>query len=348
MHNTYHSLIGSAAKIVNLPSPLPILSYSPVVLTDSTRTQPLQLRVTFPPLPPSTSETTAPLPIILLSHGQGRSNSLSSLEGYAPLAEFWAAHGFAVLQPTHLSSRFLGLTPTSPGQELFWQERAKDMTRILDNLDFIEDSVPGLGLGSRGGEGGRRLNRDRVAVAGHSAGAWTASMLLGASNTDPRDGSRWTNTETRIKAGAVLAGLGNGGEANLSENGRTALIPFFGGDFSTMTTPTLVVYGDEDVSPHLSVRGADWHADPYTHSNSGPKAALLTLKGAKHGLGGISGWDAGETMDESPERLGIVQRMTWAYFRSRLFENDRTWEEAKRSFELHEELRELGMVESKD
>jgi hypothetical protein len=37
-----------------------------------------------------------------------------------------------------------------------------------------------------------------------------------------------------------------------------------------MTTPALVVVGDDDVSPHLTVRGADWHADPYFLS-PGPK-----------------------------------------------------------------------------
>lgn len=260
----------------------------------------LDLRVTIPSAGNS-------LPIILLSHGQGLSNWLSSLEGYAPLCEFWAVHGFAVLQPTHLSSAFLGLK-TPEGQEIFWQERAADMARILDNLDTIEAVVPGLRE--------RGLDRARVAVAGHSAGAWTAAMLLGAGNTDPRDGSRWSyrgGPEPRVKAGVMLASIGGGGADNISELGRTR-IPFYGADFDTMAASALVVYGEEDVSPHLSVRGADWHADPYTLA-PGPKD-MLTLRGAKHGLGGISGWDAGETLDESPERLGIVQRMTWEYLRS--------------------------------
>ncbi|KAF2093946.1 alpha/beta-hydrolase [Rhizodiscina lignyota] len=322
MHTGYHALIGSAAKIpVN--STKPITCFSPVVLRVPDRAVDLELRVTAP----STGDA---LPIILLSHGHGRSNSLSSLEGYAPLCEFWAAHGFAVLQPTHLSSAFLGLKAPE-GQELFWQDRAKDMVRILDNLDDIEAAVPGLG---------GRLDRTRVAVAGHSAGAWTANMLLGAGNTDPRDGSSWHEPETRIKAGVVLAGIGNGG-ADVSDFGR-GLIPFYNADFSTMTTPALIVYGDEDVSPHLTVRGADWHADPYALA-PGPKD-LLMLKGAKHGLGGISGWDAGETLDESPERLGVVQRMTWAYLRSQLYDGDKAWAEACKTFE---ELEGQGMVESK-
>lgn len=311
MHTNYHALIGAASAIA-VPDPKPILSVSPIVLPSPKRPIPLQMRATVP-------ITGAALPIILLSHGQGQSNSLSSLEGYAPLAEFWAAHGFAVLQPTHLSSKFLSL-PAPPGQELFYQERAEDMVRILDSLDDIEAAVPGLA---------GRLDRSRVAVAGHSAGAWTASMLLGARNTDPRDGATWHKPEPRIQAGVILGGLGKSG-TDVSEFGRTRLLPFYGSDFSTMTTPALVVFGDEDVGPHLTVRGADWHADPYSLA-PGPKD-LLTLRGAKHGLGGVSGWDTAETGDESPERLAIVQRMTWAYLKSQLGQDDSAWTEACQSF----------------
>lgn len=74
-----------------------------------------------------------------------------------------------------------------------------------------------------------------------------------------------------------------------------------------MTTPTLVVVGDNDVSPHLTVRGADWHADPYYYG-TGPKC-LVAAFGAGHGLGGLAGYDVAETDDESPERVAAVQRL---------------------------------------
>ncbi|KAI9727079.1 MAG: hypothetical protein M1828_007280 [Chrysothrix sp. TS-e1954] len=321
-HSGYHSLIGKAAK---LPIALskPTISFSPVVLRVPDRPVELQLRVTVP-------STGHALPIILLSHGHGRSNSLSSLEGYAPLYEFWAAHGFAVLQPTHLSSKFLGLQAPD-GQELFWQERAKDMVRILDNLDSIEETVPGL----KG-----RLDRTRVAVAGHSLGSWTAMMLLGASNKDPRDSTTWHEPESRIKAGVVMAGVGKGG-ADLSESGRTS-VPFYDPSFSTMDRPLLVIYGDSDNTAHLTTRGEDWHADAY-HLAPGSKD-VLALKGARHGLGGISGWDAGETLDESPERLAVVQRMTWAYLMTQLYPENRAWSDSCKVFEG---LEDQGTVESK-
>ncbi|CAJ2505582.1 Uu.00g129760.m01.CDS01 [Anthostomella pinea] len=324
MHLREHALIGAAAKIP-ISAPRPVMSFSPVVLPFADRKVDLELRVSVP----STGDA---LPIILLSHGHGRSNYLSSLEGYAPLSSFWAGHGFAVIQPTHLSSKSLSLqSPT--GQELLWQSRAQDMVRILDELDTIEAAVPAL----KG-----RLDRSRIAVAGHSLGALTASMLLGMKNTDPRDGSSVQTHEKRIKAGVILAGPGNGG-SDLSEFGRSQLVPFYGPDFSTMTTPALVVCGDEDVGPHLTVRGMDWHADSYRLA-PGPKA-LFMLKSGKHCLGGISGWDAKESADEeSPERLAAVQRMTWAYLMSQLYDGNKAWDEA---CEALGGLGELGTVETR-
>ncbi|KAI1081841.1 alpha/beta-hydrolase [Whalleya microplaca] len=324
LHN--HALIGAAAKIPVNP-PTRVVSYSPAVLRCPDRLVDLELRVSFP----STGER---LPIILLSHGQGRSNWLNSLEGYGPLANFWAGHGFVVIQPTHLSSMSLGLLKNAVvGQEYFWQSRAQDMVVILDQLDVIEAAVPGL----KG-----RLDKDRIAVAGHSLGGWTSSLLLGAKNTDPRDGSTVYIPEKRIKAGVIIGGTGNGG-SDLSQNARESFVPFYGPDFGEMRTPALVVSGDEDVSPHLTVRGADWHADPYTLA-PGPKD-LFIVKGAKHGLGGVSGWDTAESQDdESPERLAAVQRMTWAYLKSQLDKEDGAWEQACKALS---ELPEIGTVSSK-
>lgn len=82
-------------------------------------------------------------------------------------------------------------------------------------------------------------------------------MLLGTRLTDPHDENATdvNMIEPRIKAGVMLAAPGNGGD-DLSENARvnhSALNP----DYSRMTTQTLVVAGDKDVSPYLMVRGVD-------------------------------------------------------------------------------------------
>ncbi|KAI1748666.1 alpha/beta-hydrolase [Xylaria castorea] len=319
---TEHVLLGAAAKFP-VHSSSSIISFTPVIIPSPGRPADLQLRVTAP-------ATGDALPIILLSHGHGPSNWLSSLQGYAPLAEFWAKHGFVVIQPTHLSSRTLSL-PSPHGNEMYWKSRPEDMIQILDHLDRIEAVVPGL----KG-----RLDKSKIAGVGHSFGTMAISLLLGAKNTDPRDGAVFSPFDERIKAGILFGGLGNGG-ADVSENGRK-MLPFYDLDFSTMHAPALVIGGEDDVGPHLTVRGADWHWDAYTHG-PGPKD-LLRVKGGRHGFGGISGWDAAETEDESPQMLGFVQRMSLAYLRSQLFEGDDSW---KQACEVLAGLNELGSVESK-
>jgi predicted dienelactone hydrolase len=289
-------------------STFPVLSYSPVVLPIPGRPVDLELRVTAPAVGTG-------LPVILLSHGHGASNNLSSLNGYAPLANAWAAQGFAVIQPTHLSSMTLSRRVADvPGAPLFWRSRAEDMSHILDRLSDIEKAVPLLA---------GRLDAEKVAVAGHSLGGFTASLLLGA-QVDPGTGAV-NLAEPRIKAGVLLAAPGRGGDAL---NGpRASIVPFFRSvDFTTTTTPALVVAGDKDDSRHFTDVGPEWHVDPYTLA-PGPKT-LLTLFGAEHGLGGIAGYDVAETTDESPERVAALVRLTGAYLRSQLFPGDDAWQAA--------------------
>ena len=305
----------------------PVLSFSPVVLPVPGRAVDLQVRVSAP-------VTGSELPVILLSHGHGPSNHLSSLNGYAPLASFWAAHGFVVIQPTHLDSKTLDLRDSDdPEAPLYWRSRAEDMKRILDQLDVIEATVPQLP---------GRLDRSRVAVAGHSMGGHTASLLLGARLTDPDDGTDVNLAEPRIKAGVLLAAPGRGGDA-LSEFAAKNYSFFLTTDFSEMTTPALVVAGDKDASAHLTVRGPDWHTDPYVLS-PGPKS-LLTLFGAEHGLGGVAGYDAAETTDENPELVAAVARLTWAYLRTELYPGDSAWRAALDA--LAASPNPLGRAESK-
>lgn len=308
------------------PSAAPILSMFPITLAVSGRATPLELRVTAPTLG-------SDLPILLLSHGHGPSNFVSSLYGYGPLANYYAMGGFVVIQPTHLDSKTLPFRESDhPDAPLFWRSRAEDMSRILDDLDAIERAFPAIA---------GRLERSRVAVVGHSMGGHTASVLLGARHVDPRTGESLRVVEPRIKAGVLLAAPGRGDA--LSEYAKQNYSFFKTIDFSTMTTPALVVAGDKDDHPFLTTAGAAWHADPYFLS-PGPKS-LLSVFGGEHGLGGVAGYDLAETTDENPERVGFVQRMTCAYLRSQLVASDRAWQEAQEA--LVGAPGALGRVESK-
>ncbi|MCW8096169.1 alpha/beta hydrolase family protein [Streptomyces tauricus] len=291
----------------------------PVVLEAPGRGEGLQVRISAP-------VTGSGLPVVVLSHGFG-----SSLNGYGPLADFWAAHGFVVVQPTHLDSRTVGLAQDDPRTPRIWRFRVEDVKRVLDRLDLLEEAVPGLG---------GRLDRTRIAVAGHSFGGQTAGNLLGLRVLDPVSGQGEDLSDARVKAGVLLATAGKGG-ADLTPFAAEHF-PFMNPSFENMTTQALVVVGDRDDSP-LSVRGPEWLADPYVLS-PGDKS-LLTLFGAEHSLGGIAGYEVQETTDEHPGRVALLQRVTWAYLRHALGIEDDSWTAARKA--LASGADPLGRIESK-
>ncbi|MFJ8791922.1 alpha/beta hydrolase family protein [Streptomyces sp. NPDC102462] len=299
-------------------APTLVMSAKPVALPAPGRGTDLQVRVSAP-------ATGGHRPVIVFSHGFGW-----SMDGYAPLADFWAAHGFVVVQPTHLDSRTLGIPAEDPRTPRIWRMRVDDLTRVLDGLDVLEASVPGLG---------GRLDRGRVAVAGHSWGAQTASTLLGARVLGSDGVPGEDMSDARVTAGVLLAlpGLGDDLTPFAAEN-----FPFMKPSFDTMTAPALIVAGDRDQS-HLATRGPDWFTDAYTHSPGGK--SLLTLFGAEHSLGGIPGYEVAETTDENPARVALIQRLSWAFLRSALYPQDTGWKAAAGA--LEDDPAPLGKLRSK-
>lgn len=314
-----------------ISAPVPVVSVSPIVLAAPGRGADLQVRVSAP-------VTGSHLPLIVLAHGFG-----SSLDGYAPLAHFWAAHGFVVIQPTFLDSRTLNPNAKAghgeaikdyladPRKLLMWRFRVADVTRILDQLDVLEAAVPALA---------GRLDRSRIAAAGHSFGAQTTGVLLGARVIEADGRLSEDLADPRIKAGVLLSAAGRGGE-DLSPF-AVEHFPHLNQRYAELTTPTLVVAGDADRSP-LTLRGPDWFTDAYALS---PGAnGLVTLFGAEHMLGGISGYGVTETTDENPARVAAVQQLTCAYLRSALYPEDPAWPAACAA--LRDSPQPLGRIDCK-
>ena len=279
-----------------------VISAAPIVLPASPeRGQSIHVRVTAP-------LTGTNLPVIVFSHGFSQ-----SMTGYAPLVDHWAANGFVVIQPTHLDSRTLALPQDDPRQPQIWRHRISDLSVSIDQLDAIEAAVPGLA---------GRVDHERIAAAGHSWGATTVSFLLGVRTVDDA-GLGEDLKNDRVRAGVLLAAPGTGGE-NLTPFAKQHF-PFMTNTFDAMTTPTLVVAGDKDQSFLSEVRGPDWFTDAY-HLAPGADA-LLTLFGAEHSLGGITGYASTETTDENPAAVALIQQTSTAYLRSALGIDPEDWKQ---------------------
>ncbi|MFF2077169.1 alpha/beta hydrolase family protein [Kitasatospora sp. NPDC058162] len=256
-----------------------IAAVKPITVPAPGRDTALQVKVTAP-------LSGQGLPVIVFSHGNAW-----SLDGYQPLVDRWAAAGFVVVQPTHLDSRRNGIGWEDPRFATIWRVRIADLHAVLDHLDDILLQVDGLAP---------RVDRERIAVVGHSWGGQTAGAVLGARVLDADGVPGEDFSHPAVSAGALLAATGTGDSLTPF---AVEHLPFMRPDFSTMTTPALVVAGGKDQS-QLSTRGPEWFTDAY-HLSPSPKS-LLAVAEAGHTLGGIAGEMTAETTDEDPARVALV------------------------------------------
>lgn len=300
--------------------PTATLSTRPVILPAPERGDDLQVRVTTPC-------SGKGLPVVLFSHGFG-----FSMDAYGPLTDFWASHGFVVIQPTHLDSASLGMAPTDPRGPQIWRYRIQDLVNIVDNLEAVIAAVPGLP---------GRVDRSRIAATGHSYGATTASALLGARVLPPAGDAQEDFTDSRIRAGVLLSLAGLAG--NDLTPIATEFFPFMDPSFEHFSAPALITAGDADQSP-LSTRGPDWWEDAYVHSPG--EKNLLTLFGADHAQGGIHAYGTvPQSNSDNPATVALVQRVTTAYLRTVLQVDETSWPAMQQ--ELAGQLAPAGRITTK-
>jgi hypothetical protein len=256
------------------PNPAePIITVNPVVLRDAAQNKETLLRITAP-------LKGRALPIILFSHG-----AQYSKDDYLPLTEFWASHGYVVIQPTHIESLALGLARDDPRIKDAWKSRILDMRYVLDSLDEIERQAPLL----KG-----RMDRKHIIAAGHSFGGQTTAALIGARMPDV-DADL---TDHRILAGIMLAPPGT------APGFRNVL-------WRPDARPALVIVGLDDI---IAGFNDDWraHAEYFYKRDGGPQC-LVGMSGMKHYLGGILGTHRTEDLTPSPESLAQIERITLAF-----------------------------------
>lgn len=147
------------------PGPYPVV-FQPLQLEDTRRqrTYPADLY-----LPQTLSQLTA-VPVVLISHGLGSSRTY-----FREFAQHLASYGFAVALPEHIGSN-----EAQKQAVMAWKARetflvSEFLDRPLD-ISFLLDQLERYNRAELGG----RLDLQRVAVAGHSFGGYTALALGGA------------------------------------------------------------------------------------------------------------------------------------------------------------------------
>ncbi len=276
-----------AAKRDDKPGPFGVAVVEDLRLMDKKRDKELRVRVTFPkastPKPGSTGPAPAPHAVIVWSHGM-----FGSKDAYMPLVEFWASHGFVVLQTSHRDSRAHGdLSAAQAGKA--WNDRPRDVTFLIDSLGEIETKVPAL----KG-----RIDKTRIGHGGHSFGAHTATLIGGVKANTFRESLSFR--DKRVKCVFVCSGQGPGGL-------------FTEKSFQSLEVPAFFLTGTKDVSPRNG-HTPEWREQAFKLSPKGDKY-FVSIDGAHHGFGGITGkarW-AGSGPDNADE-VRIVKIATLAFF----------------------------------
>jgi dienelactone hydrolase len=221
---------------------------------DEKRARPVPVRLYWP-------EADGPVPLVVFSHGIG-----GSRRGYSYLGEYFSSHGVASLHVQHVGSdrSLWGGNPLSllgrlrgAATEREALERVKDLSFALDQVLAHEEFGP-------------RIDRSRIAAAGHSYGANTVMLATGASLV--REGRRVAPRDPRIKVALLLSAPPFYGEA---EPGKI---------LRSLTLPTLHITATEDTIhiPGFYSPASDRLA--VFEAVGSPLKALAVFEGGSHSI----------------------------------------------------------------
>lgn len=222
---------------------------------DDARGRPVPVRLYWP------EADDKPVAVVVFSHGIG-----GSRRGYSYLGGYFASHGIASLHLQHVGSdrslwrgnpfSLVGRLQDA-AQEREALARVKDLSFALDRL-LANDRF------------GARVDRARIAAAGHSYGANTVMLAVGASLE--RDGRRVDLRDARIKVAVLLSAPPFYGENDPATILRAVTLPTL---HITATEDTIRIPGFySPVSDRLAVFEAV----------GSPIKALAVFEGGSHSI----------------------------------------------------------------
>lgn len=246
-----------------------------LVLNDALQDRDVSLRIVYP-------EDAGPSPLVVFSSG-----AFCYPQMYDRITGHWASHGYIVVLPNHLDSPNLGkINPKDLA--ILLSARVRDMSFVLDSINDIESAT------------GLEIDRDRIAVGGHSFGSMIAKIKSGLHLKPDQYMYPGKAADSRFSAAVVMSGVGQ--MEQMREDafaGLTGPLIAMGGTLDTGNVGTGVVYPWE------------WRMSGYTLAPPGDKYSVV-LENADHYLGGLICRDnrGGEA---DPEGVAIDRAMTTAF-----------------------------------
>ncbi len=206
----------------------------------------------------------SPFPIIIFSHGLG-----SSRDVYGYLGRHWASHGYVSVHLQHAGSdaAVWEKSPVSQRMELLqraastpenFKNRPKDVSFAIDTLTKLNETDD---------HWKNRLDLNRIGVAGHSFGAFTALASVGEIFFTPR-GENLSFRDERIKAAFAMSP-----PVFPSEKNRAAA-------YADISVPCLHMTGTKDDSPIAETKVSERRI-PFDRIRSSPQY-LITYTDGDH------------------------------------------------------------------
>lgn len=217
------------------------------------RDVPVRLR-----LPDEAFASSRRMPLVVFSHGLG-----GSRDGYAYLGAHLARRGWLVAHPQHAGSDTIAFRETggAPEEALvrFTSDPENLRNRPLD-VTFVIDEL------LRHPEFGDRVDRERIAVCGHSFGAYTALAAVGQRVELPgQSGASFRDERLRAAVAMSPSGAGALGAAP--------------GAWEEIETPCLLITGTRDDPPGR--RPLRWRWEPFKEITRAD-AIMALIDGAHH------------------------------------------------------------------
>ncbi len=247
---------------------------------------------------PEGASAARPVPLVVFSHGMG-----GSRRGYSYLGRYWASQGYASLHLQHVGSDrsvWTGNIFSTVGRLQGAAGDEEAIARVGDFRFALDQLLAHPELGPR-------LDANRIVAAGHSYGANTSLLAVGA--RVERNGRVLDLTDPRAKAAILLSAPPFYGESD------TAKI------LAGIKVPTLHITATEDVIRIPGFYSGAEDRIAVFEATPGPRKFLAVFEGGSHSIFTDRGGTGGATIN--PQVKTATRELGLAFMKS-VFEREET------------------------